>query len=560
METMKKQNNSATIENTGSTNLIKLSLKKPKHWKWALTTPDSATEPRAPDILLFDHEGNLLVDTRWRKKQHFNNSLKSISFSERHSFTSKFVSNPDNVEGTTDLTHSIGKTRVIEAAENFVRSSYGNNKQRKSRSNEKSLKSTTEKLELSKDKAREIIAYRLKDNVISIGERIDGCPTHKGRNIQSNLKNTAPDLSNKKISIVGEKFEEGNVGDLLLEVSSLQNNIGDTGNHFNEMKMGLNKSKNSRDSFKKNKGRKKSINTHLPNEEDLLLKKSGEVPNSLSNTKNDLNEVNIGFNESGKSRGSFKKNKGGKLEGDKDVKQNSLDISQQSLEKNVGKRLDENTSSHEVGGGFIVTRDITGKHIAFPKPKKESSRVNNENDSKNKCARKVSFDKEGNKLKFVLDDKQEAMGDSAYSGMKKGEEIHGDILSCTDFNKNGGDIVGKLGALPSSDCSEMAIYSCLPSCGSFLRRSKSCKSEKISNPCSRRVSYCDELSDVRKIEVRMTARKKSRERRKLLTKQRSESRGSSSSSCSSSKERTVRPPRSRRKNKRKDRSQSGKSL
>lgn len=43
-------------------NLIQLKLKKPKAWKWELTTSRSSPNIAMPRIMLFDEEGNLLVD------------------------------------------------------------------------------------------------------------------------------------------------------------------------------------------------------------------------------------------------------------------------------------------------------------------------------------------------------------------------------------------------------------------------------------------------------------------------------------------------------------------
>lgn len=43
-------------------NLLQLKLKKPKAWKWELTTSRSSPNIAMPRIMLFDHEGNLLVD------------------------------------------------------------------------------------------------------------------------------------------------------------------------------------------------------------------------------------------------------------------------------------------------------------------------------------------------------------------------------------------------------------------------------------------------------------------------------------------------------------------
>lgn len=43
-------------------NLIQLKLKKPKAWKWELTTSRSSPNIAMPRIMLFDHKGNLLVD------------------------------------------------------------------------------------------------------------------------------------------------------------------------------------------------------------------------------------------------------------------------------------------------------------------------------------------------------------------------------------------------------------------------------------------------------------------------------------------------------------------
>lgn len=105
----KDQTDSAADEDPFA-NVLSLKLRKPKHWKWELTTSKSCTNIALPRILLYDHKGNLLVDAppggnssheQVYKQEDFERS-KSTDRTKKRSYTS-------HRSATTNLTHSVRK-------------------------------------------------------------------------------------------------------------------------------------------------------------------------------------------------------------------------------------------------------------------------------------------------------------------------------------------------------------------------------------------------------------------------------------------------------------------
>ncbi|XP_023301005.2 uncharacterized protein LOC111683186 [Lucilia cuprina] len=94
-------------DNDEFANILSLKLRKPKHWKWELSTSKSCSNIALPRILLYDHKGQLLVDA-----QDDNESVyKQEDFEKPKRDKSKKRSHQSKQErsATTNLTHSIRK-------------------------------------------------------------------------------------------------------------------------------------------------------------------------------------------------------------------------------------------------------------------------------------------------------------------------------------------------------------------------------------------------------------------------------------------------------------------
>lgn len=107
-------------------NVLSLKLRKPKHWKWELTTSKSCSNIALPRILLYDHEGQLLVDAQedgngesvyrqddYEKPKRDRSKKRSY---EKHDKHDKLRQEPTSQQpyqqqrsATTNLTHSIRK-------------------------------------------------------------------------------------------------------------------------------------------------------------------------------------------------------------------------------------------------------------------------------------------------------------------------------------------------------------------------------------------------------------------------------------------------------------------
>ncbi|XP_075221578.1 uncharacterized protein LOC142324584 isoform X2 [Lycorma delicatula] len=78
--------------NEKGTSFLRLSLKKPKDWKWSLTTSSSSPEVAVPDIQLVDEDGCLLVDTSKQKPDYF---LDRYRNGKAASFSAKYTQTPE---------------------------------------------------------------------------------------------------------------------------------------------------------------------------------------------------------------------------------------------------------------------------------------------------------------------------------------------------------------------------------------------------------------------------------------------------------------------------------
>ncbi|XP_018785251.1 PREDICTED: uncharacterized protein LOC108966652 [Bactrocera latifrons] len=60
-------------------NVLSLKLRKPKHWRWELTTSRSCSNIALPRILLYDHKGQLLVDVDSQEEQCYSQPQTTTS-------------------------------------------------------------------------------------------------------------------------------------------------------------------------------------------------------------------------------------------------------------------------------------------------------------------------------------------------------------------------------------------------------------------------------------------------------------------------------------------------
>lgn len=93
-------------------NILSLQLRKPQHWKWELTTSKSCSNIALPRILLYDHKGNLLVDTPpGGGKDTREQIYKQEDYEKPSRPQEKSNKRPYNHHraATTNLTHSVRK-------------------------------------------------------------------------------------------------------------------------------------------------------------------------------------------------------------------------------------------------------------------------------------------------------------------------------------------------------------------------------------------------------------------------------------------------------------------
>ncbi|XP_037937621.1 uncharacterized protein LOC119671158 [Teleopsis dalmanni] len=87
-------------------NILSLKLKKPKNWKWELSTSRSCSNIALPRILLYDHKGKLLVDANSQTEQVF--KQQETPQSKNGHETRKRASRASKA-ATTNLTHSMSQ-------------------------------------------------------------------------------------------------------------------------------------------------------------------------------------------------------------------------------------------------------------------------------------------------------------------------------------------------------------------------------------------------------------------------------------------------------------------
>ncbi|EDW82004.1 uncharacterized protein Dwil_GK25568 [Drosophila willistoni] len=101
-------------DNDPLANLLSLTLRKPTHWNWELSTSRSCSNIALPRILLYDHTGNLLVDA----DQHTEKTYRPQERRKR-SATSSLVQKPKtNAAGSSDsgrLSQDFHGLRIAEA-------------------------------------------------------------------------------------------------------------------------------------------------------------------------------------------------------------------------------------------------------------------------------------------------------------------------------------------------------------------------------------------------------------------------------------------------------------
>ncbi|XP_065365873.1 probable WRKY transcription factor protein 1 [Calliphora vicina] len=95
-------------------NILSLKLRKPKHWKWELSTSKSCSNIALPRILLYDHKGQLLVDAQGDDdesvyKQKDYEKPKRDKSKKRSHHSKQEQSQYQQRSATTNLTHSIRK-------------------------------------------------------------------------------------------------------------------------------------------------------------------------------------------------------------------------------------------------------------------------------------------------------------------------------------------------------------------------------------------------------------------------------------------------------------------
>ncbi|KAM7350397.1 uncharacterized protein ACRADG_009000 isoform 1-T3 [Cochliomyia hominivorax] len=95
-------------------NVLSLKLRKPKHWKWELTTSKSCSNIALPRILLYDHKGKLLVDAQGDnegvyKQEDYDEKLKRNKTKKRCHQPQQKQTEYIQRSASTNLTHSIRK-------------------------------------------------------------------------------------------------------------------------------------------------------------------------------------------------------------------------------------------------------------------------------------------------------------------------------------------------------------------------------------------------------------------------------------------------------------------
>ena len=97
-------------------NVLSLKLRKPKHWKWELTTSKSCSNIALPRILLYDHKGQLLVDAQHDgngesiyRQDASEKTKRDRSKKRSHDKQQRPQQEPLQRSATTNLTHSIRK-------------------------------------------------------------------------------------------------------------------------------------------------------------------------------------------------------------------------------------------------------------------------------------------------------------------------------------------------------------------------------------------------------------------------------------------------------------------
>lgn len=95
-------------------NILSLKLRKPKHWKWELSTSKSCSNIALPRILLYDHKGKLLVDAQGDneavyKQDDYSDKSKRDKSKKRSHNSRQQPAQYQQRSATTNLTHSIRK-------------------------------------------------------------------------------------------------------------------------------------------------------------------------------------------------------------------------------------------------------------------------------------------------------------------------------------------------------------------------------------------------------------------------------------------------------------------